>query len=278
MTEDEWLHSDDVRGMLRWLGPLRQRVTPRKLRLFACACVRRAAPILVDPLSGEGSPLRALDAAEAFAEGSGDEYGMRKALRAVRATSQRVRGALDAAYAERNQATEVRAAASARAAEARLYGLEAAHMAYIALERLLSAGLSLSGAGAIAVRVLWAVTQEARGNWCRSRPRVPQERWVNDAAAAERRAQSNLVRDVFGFLLHPAVIPAAWRRRHDGLVARLAEAIDEERAFDRLPILGDALEDAGCTYAEMLGHCRNGGEHVRGCWVVDLLLGKGEPA
>ena len=48
----------------------------------------------------------------------------------------------------------------------------------------------------------------------------------------------------------------------------------EDRAFDRLPLLADALEDAGCADADILVHCRNGGEHVRGCWVVDLLLGK----
>jgi hypothetical protein len=57
-------------------------------------------------------------------------------------------------------------------------------------------------------------------------------------------------------------------------VRKIAGAIYEERAFDRLPILADALEEAGCTDAEVLEHCRGPGPHVRGCWVVDLLLGK----
>jgi len=57
-------------------------------------------------------------------------------------------------------------------------------------------------------------------------------------------------------------------------VVALAEAIYVERAFDRLPILADALEEAGCTSADLLNHCRQSGEHVRGCWAVDLLLGK----
>jgi hypothetical protein len=61
---------------------------------------------------------------------------------------------------------------------------------------------------------------------------------------------------------------AAARRR------KLAQAIYEERAFDRLAILADALEEAGCTDAEVLAHCRGGGEHVLGCWVVDCILGK----
>ena len=57
-------------------------------------------------------------------------------------------------------------------------------------------------------------------------------------------------------------------------VPRLASALYEDRAFDRLSLLADALEDAGCADAALLGHCRGGGEHVRGCWVIDLLLGK----
>jgi hypothetical protein len=55
----------------------------------------------------------------------------------------------------------------------------------------------------------------------------------------------------------------------------LADAIYAERAFDRLPILADALEDAGCDSADPLAHCRGDGPHVRGCWVVDFVLGEG---
>jgi hypothetical protein len=50
--------------------------------------------------------------------------------------------------------------------------------------------------------------------------------------------------------------------------------IYDERAFNRMPILADALEEAGCTNKDILDHCRSGGEHVRGCWAVDLILGK----
>ena len=56
-------------------------------------------------------------------------------------------------------------------------------------------------------------------------------------------------------------------------MAKMAQLIYDDRAFDRLPLLADALEDAGCTDADILGHCRGGG-HVRGCWCVDLLTGK----
>jgi len=58
-------------------------------------------------------------------------------------------------------------------------------------------------------------------------------------------------------------------------VPKLATTIYEERAFDRLPILADALEEAGYDSAELLAHLRGPGRHVRGCWALDLLLGKG---
>jgi hypothetical protein len=54
----------------------------------------------------------------------------------------------------------------------------------------------------------------------------------------------------------------------------MAQAIYDERAFDRMPNLADALEETGCTNQDILSHCREPGEHARGCWVVDLVLGK----
>jgi hypothetical protein len=69
--------------------------------------------------------------------------------------------------------------------------------------------------------------------------------------------------------LPPAVL--AWNER---LVSRLAAAIYEEKAFDRMPILADALEEAGCSEAAILRHCRQKSEHVRGCWVVDALTAR----
>jgi hypothetical protein len=73
--------------------------------------------------------------------------------------------------------------------------------------------------------------------------------------------------------LEVRVVPAELREWNDGLVVKLARAIYEERAFERMPILGDALEDAGCTNAAILEHCR-GGPHVLGCWLLDWILEK----
>jgi hypothetical protein len=70
------------------------------------------------------------------------------------------------------------------------------------------------------------------------------------------------------------VVDPTWLTAGDGCVPRLARAIYDELAFDRLPMLADALKDAGCTDAELLNHLRGPGPHVRGCWALDLLLEK----
>ena len=77
----------------------------------------------------------------------------------------------------------------------------------------------------------------------------------------------------FSATLPPRLRPplAAW---NDGTVPKLAQTIYDDRRFDLLPILAEALEEAGCDHADILTHCRGPGPHVRGCWVVDLLLGK----
>ena len=89
---------------------------------------------------------------------------------------------------------------------------------------------------------------------------------------AERFAQAALLREVFGPLpFRPVAVEPGWLRPG---VVRLARTVYEERAFDRLPALADLLQQAGCANAELLAHCRSGGPHVRGCWAVDVLLGK----
>ena len=80
-----------------------------------------------------------------------------------------------------------------------------------------------------------------------------------------------LLRDIFGNPFRPVAVEPIWRT---ATVSSLGAAIYADRAFDRLPILADALEDAGCTNVDVLDHCRQPGDHVNGCWVVDLVLGK----
>jgi hypothetical protein len=83
----------------------------------------------------------------------------------------------------------------------------------------------------------------------------------------------NLIRDIHK-LDRSAPIHPSWLAWNDGTIRKMAQVIYDDSAFDRLPLLADALEDAGCDDADILSHCRTPGEHVRGCWVVDLLLGK----
>jgi hypothetical protein len=86
------------------------------------------------------------------------------------------------------------------------------------------------------------------------------------------RAQSHLLRDIFGNPYRAVKVQPAWLTSD---VVALARGIYEEKAFDRMPILADALQDAGCANEDVLAHCRDvSATHVRGCWVVDLLLGK----
>jgi hypothetical protein len=86
-----------------------------------------------------------------------------------------------------------------------------------------------------------------------------------------RRAQADLFRDIFENPFHPPVVRREWLT---DTVTGVAAGIYADRAFDRLPILADALEEAGCDDPDVLAHCRGGGPHARGCWVVDRVLGK----
>jgi hypothetical protein len=87
----------------------------------------------------------------------------------------------------------------------------------------------------------------------------------------EGHRQSDTLRDIFGNPFRPVALDRSWLT---STVVALAEGIYQERAFDRLPILADALMDAGCDNDDVLNHCRGDGPHVRGCWVVDLLTGR----
>jgi hypothetical protein len=91
---------------------------------------------------------------------------------------------------------------------------------------------------------------------------------------AEQKTQCRLLRDIFGSPFSPVILDRTWLAWNDGTVVKLAQAIYDGRRFDDMPILADALMDAGCHDEEILAHCRSGGGHVRGCWVLDLVVGK----
>jgi hypothetical protein len=82
---------------------------------------------------------------------------------------------------------------------------------------------------------------------------------------------AEILRDLVGNPFHPTTFKPAWRTEH---TVGIASKMYEDRGFAAMPILADALEEAGCDSPDVLAHCRNPGVHVRGCWVIDHVLGK----
>jgi hypothetical protein len=98
------------------------------------------------------------------------------------------------------------------------------------------------------------------------------------AAGMEQTAQAGLLRCIFGNPFRPVALDRSWKTP---TALAIAQAAYEDRIVpaghlysDKLAVLADALEDAGCTNAELLGHLRGAGTHVRGCWALDAILGK----
>jgi hypothetical protein len=120
--------------------------------------------------------------------------------------------------------------------------------------------------GGLRSGAIWAAAEsayDAANEWVMSFGPKRGKKW--------KPAQAALFRDIFGNPFKPIAFDPAWRT---STVVEVAKAIYEERAFERMPVLGDALEEAGCSSPEILNHCRAEGVHVRGCFVVDGVLGK----
>jgi hypothetical protein len=102
---------------------------------------------------------------------------------------------------------------------------------------------------------------------------TPEGTWAaeSDGVAA---AQTALLRDIFGNPFRLVIFDPAWLTWHDGLLVSMARQMYDSRDFSDMPILADALEEAGCSNADILGHLRGPGPHVRGCWAIDWCLGK----
>jgi hypothetical protein len=133
-----------------------------------------------------------------------------------------------------------------------------------------------SYAGSVADSAAAAVTYAAfpaNDPWLFTPPADDPDRWER-THRDECAAQMLLARDVVGNPFRHVIVKRSWLKWGDGTILNLARSIYDERAFDRLAVLADALEDAGCDDAAILGHLRGPGPHVRGCWVLDWILGK----
>jgi hypothetical protein len=104
-------------------------------------------------------------------------------------------------------------------------------------------------------------------------PSAADEEWTM-RHQGERTAQAGLIHEIAGNPFRQVSINPDRLYRDDGLTTKLAQALYDDKAFDQLPVLADALEEAGCRDLAILSHLRGPGPHVRGCWVVDLILGK----
>ena len=245
MTEAEWLAETDFTRHVRFV---QDRLGPRKLRLLAAAFCRAAWH-----LTDHQAVWAATVAVERFA----DRQIATDELEAHRQTCRGVASEAHESYVRCTQegrpgglrfwVTHELAWAVAFAATTPFDPVQIGYQAAAAAER---ARTGLGG----------AVPPQTR----------PPE-WD-----AIRRDQSvafrGLVWDVAGNPFRPAELDPHWRT---GTAVSIARGMYEAHDFSAMPILADALQDAGCDGEAVLAHCREPGVHVRGCWVVDLVLGKG---
>jgi hypothetical protein len=253
MTVKQWQTCTNPEVMLDFLH---EKMSVRKRRLFACACCRRIWNLLADQRFRQ-----AIEVAERYADGLAEEQERKRALR-------RARNARTATYAAW-QANDPGFASLLPAA-----GYLAAHAAGCAAAVVAEPLADVRDSGLQDTRyLLELVANNTALAIAQSRREGGNPNIVEKEALA---ANCDLLREM---VAPPAFRPSpqlpAWLAWNGGIVVRLALGAYEERAFDRLPIVADALEEAGCDDATMLEHLRGPGPHALGCWVVDLLLARG---
>jgi hypothetical protein len=255
---EEWLFCNDWRPMLAFLS---SRLTKRKSMLYVCAGLRSLWHLLFDT-----SSQRAVEVAERTADGKATEDEIYRAaysaecptfgfnfepdyVRKWIGMSSAIHRLIEMGVYSENDlrsrsigqrlgdaSTRSRLLVAARIAEAVFYHVEDGKLDEDLLEHLSN-------------------QKEWPGGW--------------------------LVREMVGNPFYPIAISASWLSWNDSTVVRLAQATYDERILPegkldntRLAVLADALEESGCTDEQILGHLRSGGDHYRGCFVVDALLGK----
>jgi hypothetical protein len=244
MTEAEWLERGDPGPMLAWLG---DKASERKLRLFAVACCRDAC----------GATLT---------EGETVHHALRVGRRLLTACERHADGAVGDQELAASRAEAEAARRSPLPGEGP-FDLELRWSSRAAgpPEELLALPAGLRAEHADWWGGMFTFYGGTGEEW---------QQYHDQGLEAISLRQCQLLRDVFGNPFRPVALNRAWLSWEGGTVAKLAAAVYDERAFDRLPILADALEEAGCDAAELLTHLRGPGPHVRGCWALDLLLGK----
>lgn len=258
MTEAEWRAATEPGPMLEFL---RGKASDRKLRLFGVACCRRIWRFITDP----GSQA-IVELTEASADGNADvEHVL--SLDYDRLTD------------DCGGPTEPFRTAFMVAGHVGYNFIAPVHGFPCTGDELEQARETASGA----VQVVVASHDEPDDRMARFYSSDEllakyRRRMANAHTAAlqlqasEQASQSSLLRDIFGPLpFRPVTLDPTWLT---STAIALASQMYEARDFSLMPILADALRDAGCECAELLDHCCGSGPHARGCWVVDLILGK----
>jgi hypothetical protein len=246
MSDDRWwLECRDPRPLLQHLLA---GATGRKKRLLLAGCVRRLGDLVP-----AGPLLNALVTSEEFADGLVGTARVAKAQR----EAQRHAG-------ERHAA---RVGASVSRAPLAETAATLAHAAAHAVANALNPAAPSVGVFAVAQ----AAAKKALAD---KGERVPFDLPASHLqVVVELAGLCDIIRDVFGNPYRRVAFQRSWLTAHNGVAVTLARAVYEDRAFDRMPILADALEDGGCDSADLLTHLRGAADHVRGCWALDLVLG-----
>jgi hypothetical protein len=258
--------------MLRFM---RGRVRDRKWRLFACLCCRRAWRLMNDGLS-----RKAVETAERFVRRRADAQELRRAAKGAilaqrEAANREWSAEADAFFAETAEHCAVQAQNNAARAAVAVCCEKAREAARDASR---AAVWAVSRAAHSAAAAALGFFNESRRGWPDGAPEKTAAdqapAWEARAAAerAEKAYQAALLRELLGNPFRPVRVESSWLRWLNGPLRKAFLSVYRQGRFEELPVLADALEDAGCVSAELLGHLRAPGEHVRGCWALDLLL------
>jgi hypothetical protein len=260
MTEAEWRACETPGVMWEYLRT-REITGDRKPRLFMVACARRIWHLVVDPRSRE-----AISIAERFADGLATEEERMNSERAARHAADDAEAAVDPFVEVTDE--EVVELPGCHSAMAKSSAADAAARCVMPSERLPAASPAIRERNGFVA----AAAGDAVGAVIDAALAVEHSEIAEQTAcASERAAQAALLRDIFGNPFRPVSLSPEWRT---DTAVTLAQQMYESRDFSAMPILADVLQDAGCDSADTLAHCRGLGPHVRGCWVVDLVLEK----
>jgi hypothetical protein len=243
MTGQQWLACADPTPMLQFL---QGRLSARKLRLFACGCCRRIWDLLEEYCGRFAVELLELEREE-LAFLMQISYALEPVRHTARTTpSATTRAAMESVLAIGDLPHDESCYFHPRMTEAEVTAVK---------EGL--PGRFRASADRCALRAAAAAQAAGSSAW-----------------DIERAEQATLLREVIGNPLRVPNLDPSWLHWNGRTVRKLAREIDLEQSFGEVPILADALEEAGCTDEAILSHCRGPGPHIRGCWVVDLVLGK----